>query len=89
MGDSQAHAATGMGTRQPGAALHEGIEDLGYGLMLHFGSRYSFGWSRHDHDDGWFVSMDLLGVAVDKQKEVKLWAEDFKESEEALKGFKF
>jgi hypothetical protein len=67
----------------------EGIEDLGYGLMLHFGSRYSFGWSRHDDDDGWFVSMDLLGVAVDKQKEVKLWAEDFKESEEALKGFRF
>jgi hypothetical protein len=67
----------------------EGIEDLGYGLMLHFGSRYSFGWSRYDDDDGWFVSMDLLGVAVDKQKEVKLWTEDFKESEEALKGFKF
>ena len=65
----------------------EGIEDLGYGLMLHFGSRYSFGWSRHDDDDGWLVSMDLLGVAVDKQKEVKLWSEDFKESQEALLQF--
>jgi hypothetical protein len=56
--------------------------------MLHFGSRYSFGWSRHGDDDGWFVSMDLLGVAVDKQKEVKQWSEDFEESIKVLGDLK-
>jgi len=63
----------------------EGIKDDGYGLMLHFGSRYSAGWSRHDDDDGWFVSMDLLGAAINKKKELQQWEDEFRESVEALK----
>ena len=63
----------------------EGIEDEGYGLMLHFGSRYSLGWSRHDDEDGWFVSIDLLGAAVNKKKELQQWEADFRESVEAFK----
>ena len=63
----------------------DGIEDEGYGLMLHFGSRYSLGWTRHDDDDGWFVSIDLLGAAINKKKELRQWEDDFRAAVEELK----
>ena len=40
-------------------------------------------------EGGWLVSVDLPGVAVDKQAEVELWAVDFKESPKALTEIKF
>jgi hypothetical protein len=45
-----------------------GIDEIGYGIALHFRSVYSLGYARHDDDDGIFISMDLLKFLQDKRK---------------------
>ena len=48
-----------------------GIEDTGYGLMLHFKSHYSLGWSSLDDEDLWFISIDLLNAVDDKRTKLR------------------
>ncbi len=63
----------------------EGISDDGYGLMFHFGSRYSLGWTKYNKEEGWFVSMDLLGAAQNKKTELNLKKDEF---QKAIQDFK-
>jgi hypothetical protein len=46
-------------------------EDWGYGLAIHFRSKYSVGWADHDGDGGFFISFDLLDLVADKKKMIE------------------
>jgi hypothetical protein len=45
-----------------------GISEWGYGVALHFRSVYTVGYTRHDSNDGVFISFDLLKLVQDKKK---------------------
>ncbi|PMG27802.1 hypothetical protein BCU94_18785 [Shewanella sp. 10N.286.52.C2] len=44
------------------------IDDVGYGLALHFQSNYTIGYTNHDGEDGVFISVDLIKLFQDKNK---------------------
>ncbi|MGD8340465.1 MAG: hypothetical protein PVH89_06755 [Gammaproteobacteria bacterium] len=44
-----------------------GRPDPGHGLALHFGNKYSVGWSTRDGTDSVFFSIDLLKLVDDRQ----------------------
>lgn len=48
-----------------------GVDAVGNGLMVHFNNRYSVGWASHGGDDGFYISVDLLNMFVDKKSEWK------------------
>ena len=43
------------------------VDDVGYGLAVHFRSVYTLGYADHGGDDGFFISMDLLKLVQDKK----------------------
>ena len=51
-----------------------GVDAIGHGLMLHFNNKYSVGWASHDGDNGFYVTVDLLGLFVDKKTEWNKYA---------------
>lgn len=61
------------------------VDDTGYGLMLHFRSHYSLGWSKNGDDEGWFVSIDLLNAVDDKRKQIRAKRDEFRTEFEAAK----
>lgn len=44
------------------------IKDVGYGVALHFQSNYTIGYTNHDGEDGFFVSVDLIKLFQNKEK---------------------
>lgn len=44
-----------------------GVEDVGYGLAIHFANKFTLGYSDHDGADGYFISVDLLELLKDKK----------------------
>ena len=44
------------------------IKDLGYGVALHFLSDYTIGYTNHDGEDAYFLSVDLIKLFQDKNK---------------------
>lgn len=48
-----------------------GVQDMGYGVALHFRSVYSIGYANHDGSDGVFISFDLLKLVQNKQKTIE------------------
>jgi hypothetical protein len=44
------------------------INDMGYGLALHFLSSYTIGYTNHGGEDGLTVSVDLIKIFQDKNK---------------------
>jgi hypothetical protein len=44
------------------------IKDLGYGVALHFLSDYTVGYTNHDGEDAYFLSVDLIKLFQDKNK---------------------
>lgn len=43
------------------------IKDTGYGVALHFLSDYTVGYTNHDGEDGFFVSVDVIKLFQDKK----------------------
>jgi len=56
------------------------VEEVGHGLMLHFGNSISLGWTDHDGDDGWLVTVDFLSLMARKKQH---W-ESYKANLEAI-----
>ena len=56
------------------------VEEVGHGLMLHFGNSISLGWTDHDGDDGWLVTVDFLSLMARKKQH---W-ESYKDNLEAI-----
>lgn len=50
-----------------------GVEDIGYGLMLYFDNKYSFGVTDHRGDIGVFVTADLLKFIGDQKGQLDSW----------------
>jgi hypothetical protein len=44
------------------------VADWGYGFAVHFRSVYSIGYTRHDGEDGFLISFDLLKLVEDRKK---------------------
>ena len=45
-----------------------GVQDMGYGVAIHFRSVYSIGYASHDGDGGVFVTFDLLKLLQSEKK---------------------
>lgn len=43
-------------------------ENIGHGVMLHFDNRYSIGWARHDDEDSFYITIDLLKLFENKKR---------------------
>lgn len=43
------------------------VDDVGYGIAVHFRSVYTLGYADHGGDGGLFISMDLLKLVQDKK----------------------
>ncbi len=43
------------------------VKDWGHGIALHFGNDLTIGYSRHDDDNGLFISVDLWKLFSDKK----------------------
>ena len=43
------------------------VDDVGYGVALHFGNKLTVGMVDHDGADGFFVSIDVLEFYKDKR----------------------
>lgn len=50
-----------------------GVKDEGYGLMFHIDNKYSFGFSKHGDDTGYYVTIDLLKFLEDKKSQLTAW----------------
>jgi hypothetical protein len=48
-------------------ADRNGVEDNGWGLMLHADNSYSFGVTKYGGEEGFFVTIDLLELIIDKK----------------------
>lgn len=46
------------------------VKDVGHGFQFHFYNQYSIGWAKHDHDDSFYVTIDLLKLFEDKRKKM-------------------
>ncbi|MFH4887075.1 hypothetical protein WL047_21725 [Vibrio alginolyticus] len=44
------------------------VDDVGYGVALHFLSNYTIGYTNHDGEDGVFLSVDFIKLFQDKKK---------------------
>ena len=44
------------------------VDDAGHGLMLTFNNSLSIGWADHGGDDGYYVSVDFLGLLTKKKE---------------------
>jgi len=44
------------------------IEEVGHGLMFHFGNSISIGWTDHDGDEGISVTVDFLSMMAKKKQ---------------------
>jgi len=44
-----------------------GIDDVGYGVAIHFASKFTLGYADHGGSDGYFISVDLLELLKDKK----------------------
>lgn len=47
----------------------EGVKDVGHGMMFHFDNKYTVGFADHDGDTGIYLSLDILKLFQDKQKQ--------------------
>lgn len=43
------------------------VDDVGYGVALHFLSNYTIGYTNHGGEDGFFVSVDIIKLFQDKK----------------------
>lgn len=48
-----------------------GADDAGYGLLLHYGSRWSLAATRHGADTGWLLSADLAQLVGDTSERAR------------------
>jgi hypothetical protein len=58
-------------------ADRQSAKDLGTAIFLHLDNAYTLGYSKHDDDSGWFITVDLLKTFSDKRSELKVWKENF------------
>lgn len=52
-------------------------KDWGWGAAVHFGNDLTIGWSRHDEDDGIFISVDLWKLFTDKKAKFDGFRKDY------------
>ena len=52
-------------------------KDTGTAIFLHFDNAYTLGYSEHDNDSGWFISVDLLKAFEDKKSKFEVWKKEF------------
>lgn len=56
----------------------ENVDDTGWGVMLHADNSYSFGFTRHGGDSGFFVTVDLLKLFQDKKSSFQQYKDKFR-----------
>lgn len=44
-----------------------GVDDTGYGIAIHFASKFSIGYANHGGAHGYFITIDLLQLLEDKK----------------------
>jgi len=55
-----------------------GVKDKGWGLMFHIDNAYSFGFTRHGSDNGVFITVDLLKLFEQKERQFSRWTDKIK-----------
>lgn len=55
----------------------QSIKDKGTAIFFHIDNSYTFGFTEHDNDSGWFISVDLLKAFSDKKSDIKKWKGEF------------
>ncbi len=55
----------------------QSVKDLGTAIFFHLDNAYTLGYSEHDNDSGWFISVDLLKAFSDKKSDLKAWKKEF------------
>jgi hypothetical protein len=53
------------------------VQDWGNAISIHFKSKYVLGFSEHDGDVGWYVSIDLLEMLKDKKQTLQSYKSNF------------
>jgi hypothetical protein len=59
-------------------ADRESVEDSGWGVMFHVDNSYSFGFTKHAGDTGFFVTADLLKLFQDKKSSYKQYKDKYR-----------
>lgn len=54
-----------------------GVKDTGYGLAFHFLSDYTLGYTNHDGESGFFISMDVVKLFQNKKRAFNSYREAF------------
>jgi hypothetical protein len=57
------------------------VDKFGWGFAFHVENDFSFGFTKHGDDTGFFVTVDLLKLIIDKKSSFKQYKEGFRQNE--------